>query len=70
MNNVSTSQLFAKSFLYMFGLSDNPIKSMLKQRNEIDDMEMIQKDWEMVGKDILNAFDYENSKRREANYSN
>jgi len=65
----NTARLFAKSFLYVFGLTDNPIKLMLKESSEIDDTEMIRKDWEMVGKDIINSYEYEISNGRKAYYS-
>jgi hypothetical protein len=55
MNFLST--IFAKSFLYPFGLTKNPLESLYLEHKEKSDIDQLAKDWEKVGKDIKKAYE-------------
>lgn len=50
---------FINGFLYVFGLSDNPIKRTNENYRSNNDNEALSKDWENVGSELKNAFDVE-----------
>lgn len=47
---------FFSGVLYLFGLSENPIEKVKKNRVHRDDFQNIQSDWHKVGQDIRKAY--------------
>ncbi|MDR0368015.1 MAG: hypothetical protein LBH82_02600 [Bacteroidales bacterium] len=60
----NSAQLFVNSFLYVFGLTKNPIHHILENQQKISDADKIRGDWEKVGNDILNAYEQEITTRK------
>lgn len=64
MKRKNPGMTFLRGFLYMFGIGDNPILEILKERRKQTDSERMSEDWVNVGKYIKTAYEQEISATR------